>query len=96
MIKVLRSNFKKFCLDVLNSDTQLVEVAKYEGQDNLMVIYCEIVKYNELQKKYKDKNQLYRFVKTNIKEPYFHTCYYDKKKKTLKIDDGLIDEIIFV
>lgn len=96
MIKAYKSSFRKLCCDIINSDTKLTEVAKYEGDDYLMVIYCEITKYNELQKKYKDKNQLYRFVKNNIKEPYFHTCHYDKKKKLLKIDDGEIKDIIFI
>jgi len=95
MILLNKNNFKQFCLDIIQSDVHLTEVIKNETEAGLMVIYCESSKYNELTKKYPDKEKLYDFIAKNKNESYFHLCSYDKKKKLLVIDGGKISDVIF-
>ena len=95
MIKLNKSNFKQFCLDIINSDVHLTEVIKNTTEAGMMVIYCESSTYNQLVKQYPDKAKLYDFIAKNKDAEYFHMCSYDKKKKLLVIDGGKIEDVIF-
>jgi len=95
MIILNKNTFKTFCLDIIQSDTPLTEVAKTENDVALLVIYCESAKYNELSKQYKSKEKLFNFIAKNKNEKYLHLCSYDKKKKLLTIDGGKIEDVIF-
>lgn len=95
MILLSKNHFNQFCFDVINSPVHLTELVKNETEQGLMVIFCESSKYNSLLKEYPDKEELYKYIAKNKKDPGFHFCLYDKKSHILKVDSSVYKDITF-